>query len=363
MCFNACFLPKALPAVLALVLAAGAGPAGADGQEPLPLAEIAALIRTQSLYGGSAGDLHGMREAAEHGGIDGLRGFLTELDRYSSYTTAEEMERMRSAASLKPAGVGMDIFEDRQKNVRCVPYPGSPAETAGIAYGDILESVDGLPANDLTLRDLAGLIRGEEGAEIEFTLRRENGGEPRSVIMKRSAADYPSVLQTRVNPPVIRIFRFGPATAKELRRCLEYLPEETGCVIDLRGNTGGSMEAGADCARFFLKKGETVLRLAGRKGETKLTAEKDGAWSDIPVVLVQDRFTASAAEIFIAALTATGRVQSRGEQSAGKARVQNLFTLKDKSILKLTTEKIMFPHSDDDWEGSGIPPSADRSAQ
>ena len=77
----------------------------------------------------------------------------------------------------------------------------------------------------------------------------------------------------------------------------------------------------------------------------------------MPLSLVQDQFTASAAELFIAALTSAGRARSHGNQSAGKACVQNFFTLSDGSVLKLTTEKMLYPDRDDDWEGVGLPPS------
>lgn len=345
-------------ALMAMLLAAawpGLCRAGNAAHE-VPVAEAQRCIREHSLLA-DAFDLQALREACAMHGAGGLRDFLKAADKYSSYTTPEELAFLKELGRNKPAGVGMDIFQDRQQRVRCVPYPGSPAEKAGVAYGDILKGVDGEPVRGQPLAKIAAQIRGEEGSAVMFSLHAE--GQPmRTVVAERKRGEYPSVVRTGDSPAVIRILRFGPRTALDLRSCLVKLKKGQGCVIDLRGNTGGSMAAGMECARLFLKKGDVVLHLKERSGARTVRAEKNGPWSANPLVLVQDQFTASASELFIASLSAAGRARSSGAQSAGKACVQNLFTLSDGSILKLTTEKMLYPHREEDWEGTGIPSSS-----
>ena len=346
-----------MPSAAALLCAGWPGISlGTTPAESLPAEEVEDLIRKWSFFADEDWDAGPLHEAFLQGDLDGVTECLRGFDRYASYTSARNLAEMKSLAADHPAGVGMDIFEDREKRVRCVPYPGSPAETAGIQYRDILKGVDGQSVRGMALSNIARDIRGASGSTVALAVHGE-GSLMRTVVVERTAADYPTVTRTRISPPVLRIFRFARQTPQELASCLENLPEDEGCVIDLRGNTGGNMEAGAACARLFLAKGETVLRLENRKSIQNSTATENGKWVDLPLSLVQDQFTASAAELFIAALTAAGRARSHGSQSAGKACVQNLFTLSDGSVLKLTTEKMLYPERDDDWEGVGIPPS------
>ena len=346
-----------MPPAAALLYAAWPGAClGTMPAEFLPVREMTGIIRQKSFFADEGWDAGALREASLRGSIDGVEDCLRSFDCYASYTGARELAAMKSLTADHPAGVGMDIFEDRKKRVRCVPYPGSPAETAGIRYGDILKGVDGQAVRDKSLRDIARGIRGESGSIVVLAVHGE-GGPMRTAVAERTPASFPTVLRTRISPAVLRIYRFARQTPQELESCLRDLPEGEGCVIDLRGNTGGNMEAGAECARLFLRKGETVLRLKSRESTRDDIASKRGKWADLPVSLVQDQFTASAAELFIAALTSAGRARSHGSRSAGKACVQNLFTLSDGSVLKLTTEKMLYPGRDDDWEGVGIPPS------
>ncbi len=346
-----------MPPAAALLYASWPGAClGTMPAEFLPVREMTGIIRKKSFFADEGWDATPLQDASLQGSIDGVEDCLRSFDPYASYISSPELAKMKSLMADHPAGVGMDIFEDRQKRVHCVPYPGSAAESAGILYGDILKGVDGEPVRDKSLRDIALGIRGESGSIVVLAVHGE-GGPMRTVVVERTPASFPTVLRTRISPQVLRIYRFARQTPQELAACLDNLPDGEGCVIDLRGNTGGNMEAGVECARLFLRKGETILRLKSRKSTRNVTATKKGKWADLPLSLVQDQFTASAAELFIAALTSAGRARSHGSQSAGKACVQNLFTLSDGSVLKLTTEKMLYPGRDDDWEGVGIPPS------
>ncbi len=350
------FLSLMLPAA---ALLSAAWPEVCPGNMPatfLPVREMTGIIRQKSFFADDAWDAALLQEASLQGSAAGVTDCLRRFDRYASYTTTPDLARMKSLMADHPAGVGMDIFEDRQKRVRCVPYPGSAAESAGILYGDILKGVDGQAVRDKALGDIALAIRGESGTVVVLAVHGE-GGPMRTVVAERTPGSFPTVIRTRISPPVLRIYRFARQTPQELASCLEDLPDGEGCIIDLRGNTGGNMEAGVECARLFLRKGETALRLKSRSSTRNVTATRNGKWAGLPLSLVQDRFTASAAELFIAALTSAGRARSHGSQSAGKSCVQNLFTLSDGSVLKLTTEKMLYPGREDDWEGVGIPPS------
>ena len=121
------------------------------------------------------------------------------------------------------------------------------------------------------------------------------------------------------------------------------------------------MEQGALSAGIFLTAGATVYRFKNNDGIKEIRSEKSGIAGNLRFVVIQDSFTASAAEMMIAALKSGANVGTYGENSAGKSRVQDLFRLSDGSILKLTVGELLFQDSDTTWEGEGISPDVKKS--
>lgn len=294
-------------------------------------------------------------------------------DRYAHYIPATTLKRVINLGRSAVAGTGMDIITDRNGRIRLIPFTGSPADISGIEYGDILKEVDGTDITGMSIDEVGYLIRGEEGTDVEITAV-DGSGEKYTVPVTRKIQSYPDVVRTGSNPAVIRIFRFGSNTSVQLYSEIEKLKNEPGFVtgegkdkryrrffIDLRGNTGGVMEQGALSAGIFLTAGATVYRFKNNDGIKEIRSEKSGIAGNLRFVVIQDSFTASAAEMMIAALKSGANVGTYGENSAGKSRVQDLFRLSDGSILKLTVGELLFPDSDTTWEGEGISPDVKKS--
>ena len=347
-------------AVCAALPALMTGPAAAVGDS----AEIYSILVNQSLMF-SAENLAGI-SAADIGRMTGseFSELLTERDLYARYYDSGELKKITALSSDAPAGIGMDIFEDQYGNVRCAPYPGSPAEASGIFYPDILVSVDGKPAAGRTLQELAAMIRGAIDTDVDIEIKRDDYTDSFSI--PRSVSRYPDVARTGKIPAVIKIFRFGNETARQLEQEIRKIeedykaqgyPPEKRFFIDLRGNTGGDLEQAALSASFFLPAGSTVYSYYDRDSESVYKTQQAGRYGGRPFIIMQDGYTASSAEMFINALkTGMKNVSTYGEQTYGKARVQKNFKLKSGAVLKLTVGELQYQDYTGTWESSGIAP-------
>ena len=326
----------------------------------LPVREISQLFQSKSFF--EDGSLDALTYFSEAKDLAELRRYLKELDPYATYTTKRDRDDLSKMVKAKPASIGMDIFRDRSGRVRCVPYPSSPAAHLGILYGDELQQIDDQPVMDLTMEEIASLIRGEADTEVQLLVQRGKK-QPRWVTVVREESSMPPTVlfYHQKKRPIIWILRFGPKTDQELLDCLARFPEDERLVLDLRGNTGGNLAAAIKCAKLFLPRGSIVAKIQTRSGLKVVRAEKDGEYTDISLIMRQDRYTASAGEMFIAALLAAQRGTSVGEKTAGKALVQTLFTLKGGGILKLSTEKLLNLEGSGDWEGKGLLPTRSTS--
>ncbi len=285
---------------------------------------------------------------------------LRGVDRYASYVPRTSFENFKKLQRSATAGVGMDIIRDRDGNVRCIPYPDSPADMAGIEYGDTLLAVDDLVVDDFGIEEIAFLIRGKKNSEVVLAVENSEG-QVTTVAIEREENSYPPVVRTHKNPAVIKIFRFGTGTAKMLKKELEEFSSEDGhenrrLFLDLRGNTGGLLEQAALCAAMLLPKDAIIYRL--NKGGDVTDVKTDGKNQIIKksFAVLQDEFTASSAEMLISAVRASVKSHSYGTTSTGKARVQDTFVLSDGSVIKITTAELMFPDSEYTWQDAGLKP-------
>ena len=291
-----------------------------------------------------------------------IRKFLRSFDQYAAYLTAREYADLLKAQQTPSAGVGMDIVHDAERNIVCIPYAGFEAAYKGVRYGDILLAVDGESVKGMELDEVGRRIRGLEDSVLTLTVGTREG--PASLlVLSRKKFHPPSVAwdEPVLGTPCIRIYRFGPDTARELQRLLAEKPLKRELVVDLRGNTGGDMKAGIDAARLFLPRGVALIRTRSRKGESVIKTEAPGPYADRRAIIWQDELTASAAEIFIAALHHTGRAITVGRPSAGKAMSQQLFKLPGGGLLKLTTEALLLPDGSGTWQDTGLLPDLNTS--
>jgi carboxyl-terminal processing protease len=203
-------------------------------------------------------------------------------------------------------------------------------------------------------------LRGVIGSRIELVVARKSWKEPRSFTLTRRRIVIPSVQYRKLGEVVwVKVRRFQEATTRDLKKSLRRLRKEgaRGMILDLRGNPGGLLDQGILAADLFLSQGRivSVVSRAGTDLEEH-RAHQAQTESALPLVLVVDENTASAAEILVAALQDNGRAQVVGVPTYGKGTVQTFLDLNDGSGLKLTTSRYLTPKGGS-LEDKGIQPN------
>lgn len=284
-----------------------------------------------------------------------LRGGVRGLDEYSDYLSREEYQGLLESTTADYFGVEMEIRR-KGRSIVLFPFEGGVAEKHGILTGDELIAVDGMPVDDASVFFVGSMIRGAEGATVKLAIR--SGMEPvRTLHLRRQQAHYESVRgATASSTPYIRLTRFMDDTDQALSRRLSRIEGNAkAVVIDLRGNQGGSLSAAEKCAALFLNQGDVVYRLRTKSGTKSIAAEKPAVFSN-SLVLLQDENTASAAEVFIAALTANRKALSAGRKTYGKGLAQRFLPLSDGSALFLTYGELL-PPDNRAFNGIGLDPT------
>lgn len=287
-----------------------------------------------------------------------MRGMVGELDQYSSYIAPESYLRFQESLDQEFGGIGILVEGPPQSEQLTVvsPLVGSPAYEAGVQAGDVILKIGDTDTTDMTLEEAVPLMRGAEGSEVQLVVRHLGEDEPIELSVKRAVIQTESVLgDTRSSdgswnyfleedPRIgyIRLNTFGEHTVTELREALAFQNHPVqGVIIDLRGNAGGLLKAAVDVCNMFIDNGR-IVRTRGRGGqilqEHKADADTTVLDAGIPVVILIDRFSASASEIVAACLQDHDRAVLVGERTWGKGSVQNIIELEGgDSAIRLTT--------------------------
>jgi carboxyl-terminal processing protease len=273
-----------------------------------------------------------------------IKGYLRGIDAYSTYISPEEVQALRAADSHEFVGVGMDIIQDHKGFLYCLPYAGSPAEQAGIGYGDILRTIDGVQVETLSLQSVKSRIRGKEGSAL--TLGIVDGKGWRESILKRRRITSPAVELLRDDTVArIRILSFDRHTMGELLAALTAIPAGSSLILDLRGNIGGDLEVATDCSGLFLPEGALIVSMQNKFGASRVLRAKAGIKAKVgSIVLWQDRFTASSAEVFCAALAQNKRGKTLGQVSFGKGVTQRVMPADDGGLYVITNAELLPPN-------------------
>ncbi|MGQ9498458.1 MAG: S41 family peptidase [Desulfotomaculales bacterium] len=266
-------------------------------------------------------------------------------DPYTSYLTEEELASLLGDIEGQFGGIGIElegrVGEARVRNV----LPGSPAAEAGLAPGDVIAAVDGEDVAGLPPEAVALRIRGPEGTTVRLTILRH--GQTFDVVLTRRSIELPSI-ESELWPggvAYVHVRTFGSKTARQLKEVLlKYKASGLkGLIIDLRGNQGGLLEPATEVAGYFLGEGRTVAWLKGRDTEEPCRATGSALVKGVPVAVLIDGLTASAAEILAGALRDYRVAFLLGEQTYGKGSVQELIPLNNGGFLRLTTARYSTP--------------------
>ena len=291
-----------------------------------------------------------------------LKSYIHKIDPYGDYFTKDEYKAFQNTLSPEYAGVGMILYQEkRNEKILCIPI-AKELKKKGISKYDELISVDGRLVKEANFYLVSSWIRGKKNSSVVLEIRKSSG-KLLSLTLKRSKQHFQSTQRViEDGTAMIQIIRFMGETTHELQTILDQWPKNIPIVIDLRGNGGGDLFAAIQSADLLLPKGTLISSIETRKKHMDYFASSPDIMEGRSVFVLQDQFTASAAEVFIAALTQNYRVQSIGKRSFGKGVAQKFIPLSNGDAMLLTYGKIITPNGKS-YHKKGLIPTSNLSLE
>lgn len=280
-----------------------------------------------------------------------IKGMLRELDPHTNFMPPEMFKDFETETSGEFGGLGIEISIQSGVLTIISPIEDAPAWEAGIKAGDKVIAVDGNSTKGLSLVETSALMRGKKGSKVILRVVREGEEQPRDITVVRGNVKIKSVKYTDMgdNYAYVKITSFIENTSKDLEKILEnhlknHKGKIEGLMIDMRRNPGGLLDQAIKVSDMFLKEG-TIVSTIGRSKKDKevAVATKTGKYTDFPIVILVNEYTASASEIVSGALQDNKRALIVGERTFGKGSVQSVVKLGDGSGLKLTVARYYTP--------------------
>jgi len=288
-----------------------------------------------------------------YGAIQGMLDTLGDQN-HTVFFSPETAEQMESGLEGSFEGIGAYVSLENDAFTIIAPILGSPAEEAGILAGDIVLAVDEQDITGMAEWEVISLIRGPAGTTVSLTVLHPEADEPVDVTVVRGRIDVDSVLWARIpgsNLVHLQITQFAGDTGQELRNALEEIftpvdgtPHVSGIILDLRNNPGGYLQEALRVAYQFLPESQIILHEKDAKGQiTTYRSQGRGLARDIPLVVLVNPGSASAAEILAGALQENERAKLIGEATTGTGTVLRPFSLSDGSLLRLGVTNWLTP--------------------
>jgi len=294
-----------------------------------------------------------------------INGMLTNLDPHSTYLDQDDFKQLTEMTTGSFAGLGIEVNREKDDSgIKIIaPIDGTPAYLAGIKSGDIIIKIDGQPVSGLTLDDAVKKMRGKVGTKVTLTISRKSELKPLEFTLTRANIAVKSIKYAMLAPgyAYIRVTDFQSDTVTNLVSTLKILakqnPNLKGLVLDLRDDPGGILQAAVGTAGAFLAQNDLVVYTSGRAPNSSqkffdnpeyYTLADDGSKGDplaqepvlfktLPMVVLVNQGTASAAEIVSGALQDYKRAKIIGTTTFGKGSVQTVIPLSADTAIKLTT--------------------------
>lgn len=280
-----------------------------------------------------------------------IRGALAELgDPYTVFVEPAARQEERDSLRGNFGGIGANISRDEAGQAVLDPIPGNPAEAAGILPGDVLLAVDGqIIGPEMTVTEIADLVRGEKGTRVTLTVRHSGSAEPVDITVVRGDILIPSVsyriLDEHPDIGYIQLTRFSGESSNEIRTALVELQAGGAqrLILDLRHNGGGLLDAAVEVADHFLQGGPVMIQQSRDRAEQTYEADAEAVAGTMPLAVLVDGGTASSAEILAGALQDHERAILVGSQTFGKGSVQLVYDLSDGSSVHVTSSRWYTP--------------------
>jgi carboxyl-terminal processing protease len=277
-------------------------------------------------------------------------GAMSALDSYSGYLTGEQLDEVYSQIEGNFVGLGLELKSDQGTLLIADVIPDGPADRSGMRAGDRIFEVDGQLTKDISTDKAADMLKGDQGSVVSVRVLTATG-DKRRFSVRRERVEVPSVEQAKIIDPqqgiaYIKINSFQKTTTRDVDIALWRL-HGLGMrmlIVDVRGNPGGLLTESVEVADRFLSEG-TIVETRGRNARENYgyKAHRAGTWQ-VPLIVLIDGESASASEIFAAAIHDHRRGTVVGERSYGKGSVQGIFPLQvAKAGIRLTTAKFYSP--------------------
>ena len=275
------------------------------------------------------------------------KGLLQNIgDKYAQYYTPEEFQQLIEETNGSYSGIGVMITQEEDGSIVVYKvYKGSPAQEAGVQAMDVIVEADG-HRDFANMDELVSLVRGKSGTYVDIVVKR--GEEEIPLTVERREIEVESIYSEMISDTVgyIQIAEFTLSAVTQFNDALDSLLDQgmEAVIMDLRDNPGGDYDSVVSICDRVLPEG-IIVSVEDRQGGI-LTENSDAQCLDIPIVLLVNENTASAAELFSMALHDYGMAEIVGTLTYGKGVVQSIFQLMDGSGLKFTTEKYYGPNGD-----------------
>ena len=280
-----------------------------------------------------------------------IKGMLETLDPHSNFLAPEIYKQLKSDTSGKFGGIGIEVWIGKDGILTVVnPLEGTPAWSAGVKSGDKIIKIEGKTTKGMNLSEVNQLIRGEIGTKVKLTVARATEKKPINFRIKRVSIKLDAVKFADLGDGYgyVRIVQFQEKVANDVAEAIAELEKKQklkGLVLDLRNNPGGLLDEAVDTTNLFVDSGVIVSTIGRNKEEKEVRSAKSGlARKDLPLIVLVNGNSASAAEIVAGALKDHKRAKVVGRRTFGKGSVQTVIPLSDDAGLKLTIARYYTPN-------------------
>ena len=278
-----------------------------------------------------------------------IPGMLRMLDPHSNFFDSRQFALLREDQRGKYYGVGMVVAPRENHTIVVAPYVGAPAYNAGLRPGDVITKVDEKSTDGLSTSEVADMLKGPKGTVVKIQVTREGYADPLLFTVTRDEIPRHSVdIAFLIKPGVgyIRLSQFNETTDREIAEALKQLGANSldGLILDMRGNPGGLLNEAVAVGDMFLEKNQLIVSYHGRSApERRFYAVRGNQGLNVPLVILVNNNSASAAEIVTGAVQDHDRGLVVGETTFGKGLVQTVTPLAENTGLALTTARYYTP--------------------